>query len=186
MSVILDYALIDLDENWRYMVGLPAILAVVQFPIIFICPRSPHFLIHKGFDEEVRSILRRVSAAESRSSVREVEATLIVGASWVCGMAAPGTGDAGKTLPSGARGCRSRVSGNKNSSGETRPGHGEAHQRPWKTVLQPLRVFCKVACFSTQGAGAAGCCDTHGALARLCALCLYLPRLHDLTLFLRC
>eukprot|EP00750_Incisomonas_marina_P009494 INCI16021.3.p1 GENE.INCI16021.3~~INCI16021.3.p1 ORF type:complete len:479 (-),score=75.33 INCI16021.3:949-2385(-) len=63
MSVILDYALIDLDENWRYMVGLPAILAVVQFPIIFICPRSPHFLIHKGFDEEARATLAKLYPA---------------------------------------------------------------------------------------------------------------------------
>lgn len=60
MSVILDYAMVDLDENWRWMVGSPCVLAVLQFFIIFICPRSPMFLISKGFDEEAREVLSKL------------------------------------------------------------------------------------------------------------------------------
>jgi hypothetical protein len=52
--------MIDLDENWRFMVGVPVLLAVIQVFILVAAPRSPHFLIYKGFNEEARQVLSKL------------------------------------------------------------------------------------------------------------------------------
>ena len=59
----MDYALTDVEHNWRIMVGMPVIFALVQFLIIFIAPRSPYFLISKQLDEEAKETLRKLSVA---------------------------------------------------------------------------------------------------------------------------
>jgi len=55
-----DYALTDVEYNWRIMVGMPVVFALIQFLIIFIAPRSPFFLISKNLDEEAKETLRKL------------------------------------------------------------------------------------------------------------------------------
>ncbi len=60
MSVICDYAMIDLPENWRWMVGAPAVLAAVQVWIVLVAPRSPYFLIDRELNDEARDVLGKL------------------------------------------------------------------------------------------------------------------------------
>jgi hypothetical protein len=56
-AVVCDYAMINLENNWRWMVGMPTVLAVIQVFIVVAAPRSPYFLILKGHYEEAKSVL---------------------------------------------------------------------------------------------------------------------------------
>ncbi|RLD61322.1 MAG: MFS transporter [Bacteroidetes bacterium] len=52
--------LLKLDAyNWRWMLGLEAIPAIIYFIALFVVPRSPRWLIMKGKDDEALGILKK-------------------------------------------------------------------------------------------------------------------------------
>lgn len=55
--------------NWRWMLGLETLPAVIYFVALFAVPRSPRWLFMKNKEEEARLVLQRISAA---SKVEEV------------------------------------------------------------------------------------------------------------------
>ena len=52
------------EHNWRWMLGLETLPAILYFCGLFFVPRSPRWLIMKGFDQEARKIMRRYRAPE--------------------------------------------------------------------------------------------------------------------------
>jgi SP family myo-inositol transporter-like MFS transporter 13 len=47
-------------QGWRWMVGLGALPAAVQFGVLFFMPETPRYLVKAGKKEQARRVLRRV------------------------------------------------------------------------------------------------------------------------------
>jgi sugar porter (SP) family MFS transporter len=67
-----------LDEhNWRWMLGVETLPAVLYFIGLFFVPESPRWLLLKGRDEEAGRILTRaLGEAEARQELEEIRASL--------------------------------------------------------------------------------------------------------------
>ncbi|KAK1947668.1 Proton myo-inositol cotransporter [Phytophthora citrophthora] len=57
---VLDALLADTRGGWRYMLGLAAIPAIVQFLGFMVLPESPRFLARKGMENEARTALLKI------------------------------------------------------------------------------------------------------------------------------
>lgn len=57
------------DVAWRWMFGVEALPAAAYFMLLFITPRSPRWLLAKGFEDEARTVLRRVGTDAADESV---------------------------------------------------------------------------------------------------------------------
>ena len=56
---------IGLDTyNWRYMLGLEAVPAILYFVALFVVPRSPRWLIMKGKDQEAFAIMKKANGEQ--------------------------------------------------------------------------------------------------------------------------
>lgn len=67
-----------IDElNWRWMLGLETIPAIIYFSALFLVPRSPRWLILKGKDEEAFTTLIATRDAEcARKEIEEVKQSI--------------------------------------------------------------------------------------------------------------
>ncbi|MDH3373077.1 MAG: sugar porter family MFS transporter [Gammaproteobacteria bacterium] len=52
------------EWNWRWMLGIETLPAIVYFFALFIVPESPRWLALQGREDEARDVLERVSGAE--------------------------------------------------------------------------------------------------------------------------
>jgi len=60
--------------NWRWMLGLEALPALFYFIALFFVPRSPRWLIMKGFDDEARKVLvRAIGSNQAELDIKEVK-----------------------------------------------------------------------------------------------------------------
>ncbi|KAG7385588.1 hypothetical protein PHYPSEUDO_001240 [Phytophthora pseudosyringae] len=59
-ACVLDAVLADADQGWRYMLGLAAIPAFVQFLGFLVLPETPRYLMSKGRKEEAMDALVKV------------------------------------------------------------------------------------------------------------------------------
>eukprot|EP00050_Salpingoeca_kvevrii_P016340 m.54604 g.54604 ORF g.54604 m.54604 type:complete len:542 (-) comp6855_c0_seq2:34-1659(-) len=59
---IVDGAFGGVHEGWRYMLGLAALPAILQFAGFVFLPESPRWLMSKGREEEARRVLARIRA----------------------------------------------------------------------------------------------------------------------------
>ncbi len=65
------------EYNWRWMLGLETLPAILYFFGLFLVPCSPRWLIMKGFDQEALRVMTRASDAESASiALDEVKRSL--------------------------------------------------------------------------------------------------------------
>lgn len=63
--------------NWRWMLGLEALPAIIYFMALFMVPRSPRWLIMQGFDEEAKNVLcKSVGELKADSDILEVKESL--------------------------------------------------------------------------------------------------------------
>ncbi|MBX2820954.1 MAG: sugar porter family MFS transporter [Rhodothermaceae bacterium] len=53
------------EHNWRWMLGLETLPAILYFFCLFLVPNSPRWLIMKGREDEAHPIMARASGAES-------------------------------------------------------------------------------------------------------------------------
>jgi SP family arabinose:H+ symporter-like MFS transporter len=52
------------EYDWRWMLGLETIPAVLYFLGLFLVPRSPRWLILKGRFDEAKAVMTRFTSAE--------------------------------------------------------------------------------------------------------------------------
>ena len=65
------------DWNWRWMLGVEAIPAIVYFVALFAVPESPRWLVMHDRDDEALGVMERVSDADqARASLDAVRAAL--------------------------------------------------------------------------------------------------------------
>jgi sugar porter (SP) family MFS transporter len=65
------------EHNWRWMLGLETLPAVLYFVGLFFVPESPRWLLLKGREVEARQILSRaVGEAEAQKELEEIHASL--------------------------------------------------------------------------------------------------------------
>lgn len=72
IAYVIGYALSKQSHGWRWMVGLGAAPAVLQFGLILMLPESPRWLVKVGRSQQARKVLRKVYAAGKDSTVEEV------------------------------------------------------------------------------------------------------------------
>jgi SP family myo-inositol transporter-like MFS transporter 13 len=77
-SGVLDAMLADVDDGWRFMLGLAAIPAVVQFLGFLLLPESPRYLISKGRTQEAWAALRQIRGADDiQAEASHIEAEIL-------------------------------------------------------------------------------------------------------------
>ena len=65
------------EYNWRWMLGLETLPAVLYFFGLFFVPESPRWLLLKGREDEAREILTRaVGEAEAREELDEIRSSM--------------------------------------------------------------------------------------------------------------
>lgn len=70
----------DPDMKWRWMLGVGVIPALLYFFTLFIVPRSPRWLMQKGFEEEALKVLTKVQGKEAADQVfKEIKTSLETG-----------------------------------------------------------------------------------------------------------
>jgi sugar porter (SP) family MFS transporter len=57
------------EVQWRWMMGIMAFPAAAYFLLLFLTPRSPRWLLAKGYDQEARHVLQRVGVDEQVGSI---------------------------------------------------------------------------------------------------------------------
>lgn len=72
VAYIIGYALSMQRNGWRWMVGLGAVPAVLQFGLMLVLPESPRWLVKDGRSPQARNVLRKVYAAGKDHAVEEV------------------------------------------------------------------------------------------------------------------
>jgi MFS family permease len=64
-SFFSNYFLLNVGEhNWRWMLGMDAVPAVLYFFLLFAVPESPHWLFGQGRPERAREILTRACGVD--------------------------------------------------------------------------------------------------------------------------
>ncbi|KAJ1287756.1 hypothetical protein BS78_02G034700 [Paspalum vaginatum] len=71
LAYLINLAFTKAPGTWRWMLGVAAVPAVVQFGLMLCLPESPRWLYRKGRAEEAEAILRRIYSAEEAE--REIE-----------------------------------------------------------------------------------------------------------------
>jgi len=68
------------DYNWRWMLGIETLPAIMYFFALFIVPRSPRWLIMKGKYDEAYKILTKTRTPENANAeINEVKASMMTG-----------------------------------------------------------------------------------------------------------
>jgi len=70
-----NYFLLDVGENnWRWMLGVEAIPALIYFSTLFIVPKSPRWLFRKGNRIQARITLEKIGGIEyAKNSLAEIQ-----------------------------------------------------------------------------------------------------------------
>lgn len=67
-------AIVDPLTNWRWMLGIEALPAILYFIAIFFIPESPRWLVMKGQDEKALKILNRINGeSNARNEYEEIK-----------------------------------------------------------------------------------------------------------------
>lgn len=74
-SFFSNYFLLDVGENnWRWMLGMDAVPAVLYFFLLFTVPESPRWLFSKGDRDQARVILTKACGAEmAEAELKNIE-----------------------------------------------------------------------------------------------------------------
>lgn len=79
-SFFSNYFLLDLGEhNWRYMLGVQMVPALLYFTLLWLVPESPRWLLLKGRDAAALQVLRQVSGEQqAQDNLRQIRESLAV------------------------------------------------------------------------------------------------------------
>lgn len=71
LGMVLDHALLDVEHNWRWMLGSGCVLPSLALPCFFFVAESPRYLMMRGQEDEALAILNEVAdPAEVEQVVR--------------------------------------------------------------------------------------------------------------------
>lgn len=79
-SFFSNYFLLDLGEhNWRYMLGVQMVPALLYFILLWLVPESPRWLLLKGRDDAALKVLRQVSGErQAQNNLQQIRQSLAV------------------------------------------------------------------------------------------------------------
>ena len=66
VAYIIGWTLSTVPAGWRWMVGLGAVPAVVQFAMLTVMPETPRWLTKAGLEERAREVLRKLYPEENQ------------------------------------------------------------------------------------------------------------------------
>ncbi|XP_058731853.1 probable inositol transporter 2 [Vicia villosa] len=64
LSYLINLAFTNAPGTWRWMLGVAAVPALLQFALMIMLPESPRWLFRKGREEEAKAILKRIYPTE--------------------------------------------------------------------------------------------------------------------------
>lgn len=64
LSYLINLAFTKVPGTWRWMLGVAAVPALLQFTLMIMLPESPRWLFRKGKEEEAKALLRRIYSPE--------------------------------------------------------------------------------------------------------------------------
>ncbi|KAM3700850.1 hypothetical protein ACB098_05G128200 [Castanea mollissima] len=68
LSYLINLAFTQAPGTWRWMLGVAALPALVQFALMMFLPESPRWLYRKGRKEEAKAILEKIYSADQLES----------------------------------------------------------------------------------------------------------------------
>ena len=78
VSYLVNFALHDVENNWRWMFATGLIPSIIFFIGLFFIPESPRWLVKAGFKEKGRLVLERIGGAEfAGREIAEIEKSLM-------------------------------------------------------------------------------------------------------------
>jgi sugar porter (SP) family MFS transporter len=73
-AYLINFALHDVENNWRWMFATGLIPSIVFFVGLFFIPESPRWLVKAGFKEKALVVLKRIGGTEfAESELSEIE-----------------------------------------------------------------------------------------------------------------
>ncbi|KAI4132034.1 MAG: hypothetical protein LQ341_006310 [Variospora aurantia] len=72
IAYVLGYVLAQRVHGWRWMVGLGAVPAVVQFVLLLKLPETPRWLVKAGKEDIARFVLKKIYASEANTAAEQV------------------------------------------------------------------------------------------------------------------
>jgi sugar porter (SP) family MFS transporter len=77
VSYVVNFALHQVDNNWRWMFGTGVVPSVLFFTGLLFIPESPRWLVKAGLMEKAERVLGRIAGEESaRSGITEIQKSL--------------------------------------------------------------------------------------------------------------
>ncbi|HEX7353972.1 MAG TPA: sugar porter family MFS transporter [Mycobacteriales bacterium] len=74
IAYVLDFALVDLSNNWRWMLGVEAIPGVALTIAMIFVPHTPRWLVQRGRIDEATRVLRRTHPdVDPKAALQEIQ-----------------------------------------------------------------------------------------------------------------
>jgi SP family myo-inositol transporter-like MFS transporter 13 len=67
VAYVIGWLLSMIPQGWRWMVGLGAVPAILQFGMLILLPETPRWLVKAGHKEEARRVLVKVYGAAQKT-----------------------------------------------------------------------------------------------------------------------
>lgn len=64
------------DAEWRWKLGIQAVPAFAFLAMLFLIPRSPRWLMMKGYNEEAATVLRKIGVADVPGQIAAIQESL--------------------------------------------------------------------------------------------------------------
>lgn len=79
-SFFSNYFLLDVEHNWRWMLGVQVFPALLYLALLSFIPESPRWLVLKGRDAAALEVLTRINgAAQAQQSLQQIRQSLAAG-----------------------------------------------------------------------------------------------------------
>jgi len=72
VAYVIGWVLSSHEHGWRWMVGLGALPAILQFMLMMFLPETPRWLMSAGRTQEARAVLKKAYAPGAEAIVEEV------------------------------------------------------------------------------------------------------------------
>ncbi|MDO5570108.1 MAG: sugar porter family MFS transporter [Bacteroidales bacterium] len=78
-AYLIDYALVNVPDGWRYMLGAPFIFSVIFLVLLLVSfPESPRWLLTKGKNSEALKVLNKINPVSAQKEYDSIKSSLSV------------------------------------------------------------------------------------------------------------